>query len=189
MSCGCVQHYADAVPSRRADQGNPDSAAASQRTEDVDRQAWARLLGEWLTDLNPGAGRALSPEKASRDGGGPIPVSFRTIYAWLNEEQGVSARSVRDVARSLGVPPVVALVEVGFLAVRETSVANLTAEADSDVRRISVALGDLSVPVQVRDLLRAHLRFAIDIYNRWRSTPTTSPARRRTTKERTTADA
>lgn len=130
-----------------------------RETDEIDPEQWAKLLEALLRAAN------LTPEAAAQPAG-PVPATWRTIRKWLSGESGVSARKVRDVTRSLGYPPVRALVEVGWLQHTEVGVTGLaappSASSDGLVRKIAAALADQRIPTPVRSVLRRLLQGAYD---------------------------
>lgn len=127
--------------------------------EELDRAAWATLLGGLLMSAD------LTPEQAAQPVG-PVPAGWRTIRRWLKQETGVSALAVRDVSRALGYPPTRALVEVGFLQHQEVGITGLaappSASADRDIRKYQATLADKRIPTGTRSILRRLLNSAYD---------------------------
>jgi hypothetical protein len=133
-----------------------------RESDEIDRGAWAKLLAELLA-----AGGFLTPEQASAPIG-PISANWRTIRRWLTQEQGVTARSVRDVCRELHYPPVDALVRVGFLTATEAklsrSPAIVSPPLPPPLRQIADVLTDRRIPPNVKAPLQDALRAAFDAW-------------------------
>jgi hypothetical protein len=93
-------------------QEDPYRDRVARDSEEVDKAAWAKLLAELL------AAAGMSPEQAAAPAG-PVNTNWRSIRRWLSQQQGVSAKSVRDVCRALNYPVVDGLVRTGFLTAQE----------------------------------------------------------------------
>lgn len=155
-----VGHSLRLAPGREQ-QVNGHDSAVPRESDEIDPETWARLLGTLLRAAN------MSPEQAAMPAG-PVPASWGTIRKWLTKRQGVTARSVRDVARALDYPPARALVEVGFLTPGEVGVTGLAAPpapvSDPLVRKIAASFADRRVPEKNRAILRRLLQSAYDAY-------------------------
>lgn len=143
--------------------------------DDIDREQWARLLEQWLRAAD------LTPERAAAPVG-PIDANWRTIRKWLDQEQNVGARRVRDVARALGYPPTRALVEVGFLDPTEVGVTGLaappSAPTDPVIRKVNAALSNQAIPDGVRTVLRQLVDSAYQGWLRMQNQPPKEPSAR-----------
>jgi hypothetical protein len=132
-----------------------------RESDETDKAAWAKLLAELL------AARGMTPEQAASPDG-PVSVNWRTLRRWLAQDQGVSAKSVRDVCRDLGYSPLDALVRVGFLTPDEAKMArdpiSVPPPLPQPLRRIADVLSDDRVPDEPKTQLRRAVSAAFDVW-------------------------
>lgn len=145
---------------RHADQYRDPMARES---DDVDRAAWAALLGELL------ASAGMTPEQAAQPAG-PVSVNWRTIRKWLRQEKdgGVSVAKIRDVCRDLNYPVLDALVRVGFITAEEARLAREpiapAPPLPRPLRQIADVLTDRRVPDAPKGQLRQAVQAAFDLW-------------------------
>jgi hypothetical protein len=132
-----------------------------RESEEIDKAAWAKLLAELL------AGAGMTPEQAAAPAG-PVTTNWRTIRRWLAQQHGVSAKSVRDVCRDLGYPPLDGLVRVGFLTAEEARMGRAPVAAappmPAPLRQIADVLSDDRVPDEPKTQLRRAVNAAFDVW-------------------------
>jgi hypothetical protein len=130
-------------------------------SDEVDGEAWARLLMELL------ASAGMTPEQAAAPQG-PVSVNWRTIRRWLSGQSGASAVKVRDVCRELGYPRLDALVRVGFLTSEEARMSRRPVSPAPPLpdllRQIADVLADKRIPDQPKQQLQAGVQAALDMW-------------------------
>jgi hypothetical protein len=130
-------------------------------SEEVDKAAWAKLLAELL------AAAGMSPEQAAAPAG-PVNTNWRSIRRWLSQQQGVSAKSVRDVCRALNYPVVDGLVRTGFLTAQEARLVReptpVAPPLPAPLRQIADVLSDEKVPEEPKTQLRRAVSAAFDVW-------------------------
>lgn len=168
--------------------GNDPYGEGVRDNEEIDRAAWAKLL----TELLDSAG--MTPEQAGytppRPGqgpprSGPVTTNWRTLRRWLNQEHGVSAKSVRDTCRELGYPPIDGLVRVGFLTADEARMGRLPVTAAPPLPKELRQIVDVLASDRFPDTSKRQLRRALDAaYDVWRGMDRLRAPRERPAPER-----
>lgn len=132
-----------------------------RESDEIDRVAWAKLLAELL------AAAGMTPEQAGAPNG-PITANWRTIRRWIAKDQGVTAKSVRDVCRELGYPPVEGLIRVGFLTAEEAKLARtptvVAPPLPAPLRQVADILSDPKIPDEPKVQLRRAISAAFDLW-------------------------
>lgn len=132
-----------------------------RESDETDKAAWAQLLAELL------AASGMTPEQATAPAG-PVSVNWRTLRRWLAKDQGVSAKSVRDVCRDLNYPVADALVRVGFLTAEEARLSRgpvpVAPPLPAPLRQIADVLSDAKVPEEPKVQLRRAVAAAFDLW-------------------------